>query len=391
MEFYNFKLDSSKFTLTPEGFLDCVGACARIGNQTYSEDGKPFIEFRPEDEVFSKASLDSHKLKPITIRHPEALVDSDNFQMLNVGVTGYDPRRDGDFLLNDFRIMDKSAVEGILARRDRGESTEISMGYDRVLDKKNGEFRGKKYDGIQRNIRINHAALLDEGQARAGSGAKLILDNERDKTMHVLKRIITIVGSFTSDSIEGEYGKESKSLVDGLCLRLDRAIERIKEVGADFAALKSDKDKLQAQADESEKENKKLSVDVKELSDVNSDRVQKMISDRGELEAVAGCFKIDCKGKTSSDIRDAVIQADDKDFKLDGRSDEYKKARFDLLSERVKRDAKAFDSSKQSFGEFRKNVQDSKGTEKKDARKEFKEKSADAYKGKEYIDKKYNS
>jgi hypothetical protein len=485
---YTFKLDSSKFTVTPEGFLDCVGACARIGNQTYSDDGKPFIEFRPEEEVFSKDSLESHKFKPITFKHPDSKVDSENFSLLTVGFTGSNPRREEDFVLNDFKIMDKATVEGILARRDRGESTEISMGYDRVLDRKVGDFRGKKYDGIQRNIRINHAALLHQGEARAGMGAKLRFDNgnksdqlalylldkrlkenkhplqaivvdkkivetdqearkiadefgkfnkiaicdetgksfrfplmdhkrfkeksfetfpvpgkqgvslvfgtlkdEGNKKMPNLKRKAITVGTFRMDDLEGKYHEDSETIIKALTTKLDEAIEVIKALCQEAKDDQGDNDKLQAKIDELEKENKKLTTDVTELSDVNSDRVQKMISDRAELEAVAGCFKIDCKGKTDLIIKDAVILADDKDYVADGKSEDYKQARYDGISLRAKQDQKAFDSSKQSFGEFRKNVQDAKGTEKKDAQEEFKKKSADAYKGKEYIDKKYNS
>jgi hypothetical protein len=471
---YKFKLDSSKFTITPEGFLDCVGACARIGNQTYHEDGEPFVEFRPEDEVFHPDSLESHKLKPITIRHPDALVDSENFQMLTVGVTGVVPRKDGDFLLNDFRVMDKDAVRGILDRRDRGQSTEISMGYDRVLDKKTGEFRGQKYDGIQRNIRINHAALLDEGQARAGAGAKLRLDNnennelalylldqgkgkykslwsinvdkkvfktiedakkaagefgnvdkaeeglstfqfrqndseklkegnikifsvpgkqgisllfgalkdEGTKTMPKLIRKAIKAGTFRMDALEGDYHKDSETIIKALTNKLDEAVETINTLVDEAGTAKGEKDKLQAKADEMEKENKKLTADNKELSDVNSIRVQKMITDRSDLEAVAGCFKIDCKGKSDSDIKDAIILADDKDLDIKDKSEDYKQARYDMIAARAKKDEKAFDSSKQSFGEFRKNAQESKGKEKKDSRAEFAKKSAEAWKTK---------
>ncbi len=470
---YKFKLDSAKFTKTPEGFLDCVGACARIGNQVYFKDGEPFTEFRPEEEVFSKDSFESHKQKPITARHPDSLVDSDNVTSLFVGVTGVSPRRDGDFLLNDFRIMDKSAVKSILDRRDRGESTEISMGYDRDLDKVPGEFRGKKYDGIQRNIRINHAALLDEGQARAGAGAKLRLDNgneaeqlalylldqgnrktsplrsvnidktvfktsklakeaakefgsiekmkdERglfefiqtdsqnikdlktfsvpgkkgislvfgtlkdkgEKTMGNLNRVAVNVGTFRMDALTGSYHDDSEAIVNSLTTKLDEAVGVITTLTGEKTSSKAILDKLQAKFDGVEKENKKLTGEVGVLSDVNSERVQKMIGDRADLEAVAGCYEIDCKGKTDAVIRDAVILADDKDFISDGKSDDYKQARYDMIAGRAKKDQKAFDASKESFGQFRKNAHDSKGTEKQDARVKFAKKSADAWKTK---------
>lgn len=175
---YKFKLDAEKFKITPEGYLDCVGVCARTGIQTYIDNGKPFKEFRSEQEVFNHDSLKTHKLVPVTIQHPESVVNSENFKNFTIGVTGTSPRKDGDHLLNDFRIMDKEAVDWIIERRDRSESVEISMGYNSEIDPTPGEFRGETYDALQKNIRINHAALCDQGQARAGRSAKLRLDND---------------------------------------------------------------------------------------------------------------------------------------------------------------------------------------------------------------------
>jgi len=175
---YNFKLDTSKINTTKEGYLDCVGSCARIGVQVYSKDGKPFKEFRSEEEVFNEDSLESHKLQPVTIQHPNSLVDCDTFKDLSVGITGTNPRRDGDFLKNDFRIMDGGAINWIKDQVENGKEVEISMGYNSEVIEEPGIFRDEKYDAIQKNIRINHAALCDQGSARAGRGAKLKFDSE---------------------------------------------------------------------------------------------------------------------------------------------------------------------------------------------------------------------
>ena len=183
---YTFKLDASKVKLTDEGYLDCVGACARIGIQTYHDNGKPFKEFRSEKEVFDKASLDSHKQVPITVQHPDELVNSESFKNLTVGITGTNPRRDGDFLLNELRIMDKGAVKWVNDRIDKGESVEISMGYNADVDPGQGVFKDESYDASQKNIRINHAALCDQGTARAGREAKLRLDNDQSNLISYL-------------------------------------------------------------------------------------------------------------------------------------------------------------------------------------------------------------
>ncbi len=179
---FKFKLDNEKFKKTDEGYLICQGACSRTGIQNYpKEDGDGIIrEFRSPDEVFSQDSLDTHKAIPITMYHPDYAVDASTFKNIVVGITGTSPRKDNRFVVNDFKIMDKATVDEILAKRDRGESTEISMGYHCQCEEKEGFFNDEKYDAIQKEIRCNHAALCDEGTARAGSGARLRLDGDKD-------------------------------------------------------------------------------------------------------------------------------------------------------------------------------------------------------------------
>jgi hypothetical protein len=180
---FKFKLDNEKFKLTDEGYLICEGSCARTGIQNYpKEDGGIVREFRSPDEVFSKESLDTHKAIPITMYHPDCAVDASTFKDIVVGITGTNPRKDNRFVVNNFKIMDKATVDEILAKKDRGESTEISMGYHCQLEEKQGLFNDEKYDAIQKEIRCNHAALCDEGTARAGSGARLRLDSDKNST-----------------------------------------------------------------------------------------------------------------------------------------------------------------------------------------------------------------
>lgn len=55
---------------------------------------------------------------------------------------------------------------------------ELSLGYNLDLDETPGEWNGQHYDAIQRNIVVNHLALVQE--ARAGDQARLNIDS-RDK------------------------------------------------------------------------------------------------------------------------------------------------------------------------------------------------------------------
>jgi hypothetical protein len=61
---------------------------------------------------------------------------------------------------------------------------EVSMGYTaEVVPEKGIAPDGQHYDAVQRNIRFNHMALLPQGHARAGSGARLRLDGHQEPIM----------------------------------------------------------------------------------------------------------------------------------------------------------------------------------------------------------------
>ena len=58
---------------------------------------------------------------------------------------------------------------------------ELSLGYNLDLDETPGVWQGEHYDAIQRNIRINHLALVRE--ARAGDQARLNVDSKDGDTL----------------------------------------------------------------------------------------------------------------------------------------------------------------------------------------------------------------
>lgn len=176
---FKFNIDkNSKINRTPEGFLDVEAACARTGIQIYSDAGNTIREYRSPEEVFSKDSMDSHKLSPVTFHHPKVMVTDKNFKDHFVGITGENPKSEGKFLLNRFRIMDGPTIDEVLKRRDQGKSIEVSMGYacDVIPQEGKDPDTGEIFDAIQTGIRINHAALVDFG--RGGPDVKLRLDSE---------------------------------------------------------------------------------------------------------------------------------------------------------------------------------------------------------------------
>ncbi len=164
-----------------EGYLYDDPIVGRIGIQIYhNPDGSERKEYRPAEEVFAPEAMESAKGKPVIITHDAGYVNKDNAPDEEIG-TIIDVHRDGDYLRAHIVIHDTDAM------KDSGLK-ELSLGYNLEADDTPGEYNGEHYDMVQRNIRINHLALV--GEARAGDKARLNIDG-KDK------------GTVVNDSNEG--------------------------------------------------------------------------------------------------------------------------------------------------------------------------------------------
>jgi|SRR5688572_19211523 len=185
----------SKATRTGAGGARVPASIARTGIQVYLDaNGKQVREYRAPDVVFDQAALDSLASIPVTIGHPGS-VDAGNWRRHAVGhVTDAPPARraDGDVEWLDSAIVVQDAAA--LARIERGELVEVSMGYlADVVHEPGVTPSGEHFDAVQRGIKFNHLALLPLGGARAGSGARLRLDgNEEPESSPTSEEIMKV-------------------------------------------------------------------------------------------------------------------------------------------------------------------------------------------------------
>lgn len=154
-----------------DGFLKVRARAARSGVYDYlgievDPEGKKFKPndvvkvYRPADEVFDKASLASFVGKPITNDHPTTPVNASNWRDLARG-TIFGAVKDGDYVGFDLAFMDANTIAAL----DAGKR-ELSNGYSCDLSIEDGVTAdGVAYQAVQRNIRGNHVALVDQGRA----------------------------------------------------------------------------------------------------------------------------------------------------------------------------------------------------------------------------------
>ncbi len=171
------RLDSIPLTrasFTPEGYLKDRPILTSTGIFEYTNpDGSVRRELRLPEDVFNAESLASYKGKPIIITHDAGLVTKDNVHEHQIGTILTEGYRSGSDVRAEIIIHDADEMQ------DCGLK-ELSLGYNLTLDETPGVWNGQPYDAIQRDIRINHLALVRE--ARAGEQARLNIDSREPGT-----------------------------------------------------------------------------------------------------------------------------------------------------------------------------------------------------------------
>lgn len=165
--FYCVEQLSENQHLTPEGFLVIENTpIARTGMQDYAPSELPLERYdftpapdgvyhvmRKPEEVFHPRAVLSANGKAVTNDHPWEDVTIDNYHSLSIGDI-YNPRRSGEMLVVDMIIKRREGLDFVRGMGKR----ELSCGYDvDYYEIEPGRLE-------QRNIRINHVALVDRGR-----------------------------------------------------------------------------------------------------------------------------------------------------------------------------------------------------------------------------------
>jgi uncharacterized protein len=125
--------------------------------------------------------------KPILLVHRGSLA-TDHPRALSVGSIGQPVRFDGKKLRAPLSFWDQEAIDGIETNAKR----QLSCGYRYDADMTPGVFEGKRYDGVMRNIRGNHLAMVPEGRAgpdaivgdaALSSAEDIVFSSQRGTTM----------------------------------------------------------------------------------------------------------------------------------------------------------------------------------------------------------------
>lgn len=318
-------LPVSKRVMTDEGFMRVPGHVARVGIQEYTagelglkgDQNRIVKVYRPADEVFDSESLASYEGKDITIDHPQGFIDAQSYKKLTAGVVLGEGSPDGDFVLSDLLIKDSTAI----AKIDAGK-VQLSVGYAATYDDKVPE--GADYEFIQRDIRVNHVALVD--RARAGAQARLF-DN-KGKPMKKITldggRVVEVEDDAKASLIEDAFQRLEAKLADA-STKADEAKEEAEKA-------KAEKDEMEEQMEEEKKKSSDAAIHerIKAVADT-VDRARKITGD-----AKFSCDSVD----PIAVMRDAMAIKRPK-INWGDKADVYVQAAFDMAEDAAPEDKAA--------------------------------------------------
>lgn len=364
---------------TPEGYLIDNPILTRVGIFEYhNPDGTIRRELRLPEEVFAAESLASYKGKPVILTHEAGLVDVDNVQQEHIGTILSEGIQDGDNVRAQIVIHDAESLDYGLR--------ELSLGYTQTPDETPGVWNGQPYDAIQRNIQINHLALVEK--ARAGEQARLNIDGEEQGGNQMSKarkdgltpeEIARLVEEYkqrqaqrmentnptadegtnpdeqTTDEGEKDPVQEVKDRRDrrdasGDCETMDEASGVIAQQDEDIQKLLDFIAQLQAKIDfdeasaeeeaktDGEGENAEANADEGEHQEdpLNMDSIDAYVNQKIELIRLGDKLNLDgIESMKPMDAKKAIIKKVHPNIRLDGKDTAYINAMFDIAKESV--------------------------------------------------------
>ncbi len=332
--------------ITDGGFLVAEAFAVRTGIQIYlgSEVGladRDYIRvYRPESEVKDAKSLQSFSHAPITMGHPTEAVTADNWNDLAKGEISTEATWENNKIKLPLIIKDADAIQKV----QNGER-ELSAGYNCDLSFEDGFTpEGEAYDAIQRDIRINHVAIVKKGRAgsecRIGDdalnggenhhswGAAPLSDAQHKEVIMTDKVQSVVLGDKAVNVAADQAPIIEQFAKDSAKALTDAQADHDKKMAAKDADIEAKDKELAAKDAEIDKLTKGKLTDAE---------IDQKVQDRAELVANATLVAKDAdfKGLSDDAIRKAAVVSVLGDSAIEGKSQSYIDARFDVMLEAV--------------------------------------------------------
>nr|DAH89341.1 MAG TPA: hypothetical protein [Caudoviricetes sp.] len=154
------QIDHNQFWLIKDNPITKAGVFPYLGKQISPslEPDRIYQVYRPEEEI--KKAADTFKLVPLVDDHTMLGPDFTPAEQKGVhGVLGEDVKEKNGTLFADVKIFSEQ-----LKREIQDGKKELSLGYFCKYDLTPGQYNGMHYDAVQRDLKGNHIALVDNGR-----------------------------------------------------------------------------------------------------------------------------------------------------------------------------------------------------------------------------------
>lgn len=357
----------NKVTVDPQtGFLHASNVpIARVGVFPYLHaDGTWTYEAKLPEEILSDSTVESANNKPVTNDHPvddgkNVLVDKFNSRQYAKGFTADNAHIEGDTLKVGLTVMDPQLIDAI---QNDGKQ-ELSIGFQTDVVPESGEYKGTKYDSVQRNIQINHVAVVDK--AREGHNIRITGDSaqmavndkprkEKEMAKDNKKNTLDDADNGKSSSTSSNTPSSSSSSSDDK----DKQIADLKQQVKDLQAQLANKNSNSNDEDDSDdsKDTSKSKPKPKSKSDSIDAEIEKLKAERDKykakvegdsfnnafderIELIDDAKKIlgdsyDFKGKSNKQIKIDFIKKADSTIDVDDKPDAYYDGILEVIKNR---------------------------------------------------------
>lgn len=337
VDYINLDDDHSEVIELPNGFISMSALLTRTGIFQYQRidpDGTIHIikQLRIPEEVFAEETLQSMTGLPITSSHPPSrTLNPENASDFIVGMASSDPKKvfapiqgdTEDYLQQQLTIHNADSISDIRNKK----KLQLSLGYQCQLDFTPGVYKGEAYDAIQRNIRVNHGSLVRAG--RAGPECRLLLDDGSETVINCdgisidedpLINDKELDMKFKFDGKEYEVSDDTHALLTKMQSTSDSQGDLLK-------AKQGEVDKVTAQVD-----GLKSELKVQDQND-SAAEMREVVKARLGLEREVGKVlgeDVALDSLSDQEMKAKVIAKVEADINLDGKSEDYLDAMYDI-------------------------------------------------------------
>jgi hypothetical protein len=274
-------------------------------------------------------------MKPVTWGHPPVLLDADNTKQFQTGYSGSQIRFTDGFVEVALVVTDKEKIERI----NRRDATEVSAGYRVDYDPTPGMTpEGESYDGVQRNIRVNHIAIVPRG--RAGPEVRLLLDRMdaadavaipfENQALQPLSIASPAMATVKLDGLEIDLPADAATAVQSYARDMER---QLKAATTELDTTKSRLDSVE--------EDLETTILEKQEADEKVETLQKRVDELSAAPARLDTAEIDKLLEARFTTLRQLAPAFPEDFKFDGIDEDslYKQAFENLTGSAPREDA----------------------------------------------------